>query len=189
MWRKSDDLRTQLEQFVLEPTESPRVNNTFCHVYLMEDLTFSLPLYGLDLAGFRDAMRVERSDSPSLPLDDLFPTQDGYVARHLSMNNPTMELVALRWWRTGNVRLTIPINFIQRSPYRPVQDPLFKTFVEIMGQTEYGSILNMDQWLFVLLTLMMRYVDLRDKLQSKDRSYGKIVFSNALTATPFIGME
>lgn len=56
MWRKSEDIRTRLREFVLNPTENPRTDNTFCHVYLMEDLTFSLPEYDLDLQQFRDAI-------------------------------------------------------------------------------------------------------------------------------------
>src|ERR1035441_7443542 len=56
-------------------------------------------------------------------------------------------------------------------------------------QGHYNSVLDLDQWLFELLTLTMRYVDLRDKLQAEECIYGKIVFSNAQSATPFIGIE
>lgn len=89
------------------------------------------------------------------------------------------------------MRLTIPINNIQFAPYQPIQDKLLNTFVEAMGRKrdEYRWILNLNQWLFVFLTLTGRYLDLRDKLDAKDRIFGKILFSNARSATPFIGME
>lgn len=43
MWRKSEELRTRLRDFILKPTEKPRSENTYCYVYLLTDLTLSLP--------------------------------------------------------------------------------------------------------------------------------------------------
>jgi hypothetical protein len=194
MWHKSENLRERLEKFVLKPTETEPTANTFCYIYLMEDLTMSLPEYGLDLAGFREAMRTETPHDMSIPLDNIYSTQDGFIARHYLQNNdPLNELITLRWWRSGNVRLTIPINYVNITPWieEAIFDDLFNDFRKIMGNKykEYRWILNLDQWLLGLLTLTGRYLDLRDKVDSKDRIYGKIVFSNVRLRTPFIGME
>jgi hypothetical protein len=193
MWRKSDDLRGRLSDFIFAPTENLRAENTYCYVYFMEDLTISLPEYELDLAGFRDAIKAESPDaSMSITLDNIYTTQDGFIARHLMFDNdPLHELASLRWWRTGNVRLTIPINYIQSSPLRLIQDVLYKRFAEAMGEQRkaYHWILNLDQWLVILVTLAGRYLNLRDKLNSAYPIYGKVVFSNVRSRTPFIGME
>ena len=193
MWRKSEDLRDRLRNFIFAPTESSRPENTCCYVYFMEDLTISLPEYQLDIAGFRDAIKTESPDSSmSIKLDNTYATQDGFIARHVMFDNdPLRELASLRWWHTGNVRLTVPINHIQDSPHRPIQDALYSRFVQSMGDRReaYQWILNMDQWLVALVTLTGRYLSLRDKLNSNRPIYGKIVFSNVRSSTPFIGME
>jgi hypothetical protein len=191
MWRKSEDLRSRLRDFILQPTENPQAENTCCYVYLMEDLTFSLPEYRLDLQGFREAMQIEGPEGPSMILDNLYATQDGFIARHVHDNDPLLELAGLRWWRNGNARFTIPLNFVPPpSENAPIDDPLLKTFIDSMGDNRrrYHRILNLDQWSFALFALTMRYLNLRDKLGAKGRLYGKIVFSNARKATPFLGM-
>jgi hypothetical protein len=53
----------------------------------------------------------------------------------------------------------------------------------------YQRVLNLDQWLFAVLALTQRYLDLRDLLRSTTPIYGKVLFSNAKTATPFIGTD
>src|SRR5260370_17712014 len=113
MWHKSESLRHRLQEFVLKPTDARGIENTICYVYFMEDLTMSLPEYGLDLTGFRDAVRTETPNDMSIALDNIYSTQDGFIGRHyLQANDPLNELISLRWWRSGNVRLTIPINYI-----------------------------------------------------------------------------
>ncbi|MGD1095877.1 MAG: ATP-binding protein, partial [Bryobacteraceae bacterium] len=193
MWRKSENLRGRLRHFIFEPTEDPRTQNTYCYVYFMEDLTFSLPEYQLNFAGFQEAIKTETPDpSMSITLDNIYTTQDGFIARHLMFNNdPLYELTSLRWWHTGNVRLTIPINYIQSSQHSLIQDTLYKRFAAAMGNQlkAYRSILNMDQWLVALVTLVGRYLHLRDKVNSDYPIYGKVIFSNARLRTPFIGME
>ncbi len=135
-------------------------------------------------------MRTESENTPSIPLDNIYATQDGFIARHFMFkNDPLNELASLRWWTTGNVRLTIPINFIRQ--HHLIQDDMFLRFVQMMGErrNEYRFILNMDQWLVMALTLAGRYLNLRDKLKAESPIYGKIIFSNARSTTPFVGME
>jgi len=192
MWRKSEDLRIRMRNFVLKPTEQTRSDSAYCYIYFMEDTTLSLPDYDLDLYDFREAIRTEGpSDQMSIVLDNIYATQDGFIARHLFKNDPLNELASLRWWRNGNVRLTLPINYIQIPVDMSVHDPLFKGFVEAMRdqRNAYRRILNMDQWLVMLMTLTGRFLNLRDKVESKDPINGKIIFCNARSATPFIGME
>jgi hypothetical protein len=191
MWRKSDELRTRFREFILKPTERARSEDTYCYVYLLADLTLSLPEYDLDFAGFKEAMRTDKADAPSIPLDNIYPTQDGFIARQVCVNDPLNELVSLRWWRNGNVRLTIPVNYINVSPNDFVRDELLNRFLAAMGKQrkEYNRILSLDQWLVTMMTMTGRFLDLRDWLKSTDPIYGKILFSNTRSSTPFIGME
>jgi hypothetical protein len=192
MWRKSKTLRNRLREFILTPIKESNTDITCCHVFLMEDTTLSTPEYDLDRLGFHEAVSVEVQGAMSIPLDNLYSTQDGYIGRHyMSDNDPLTELVSLRWWRNGNVKFTIPINQITISSSAPINDPLLNTFVEMMGRhrDQYHWILNLDQWLLAFLTLTVRFVDIRTKLNSKAPIYGKIVFSNAKSRIPFVGME
>jgi len=191
MWRKSDAIRTQLREFILKPTESRLTENTYCHVYLLEDLALSPHRYDLDIQGFKDAMQRDRTAGASMPLDNFHATQDGFIGRHLFNNNPLMDLVALRWWRNGNVRLTIPISPLYVSPERLHADERFRDFVSLMEEVTklQCRILNLDQWLFAVFALTHRYLDLRDVLGSKEPIYAKVVFSNARSSTPFIAMD
>jgi len=193
MWRKSEDLRNRLREFVLKPLDNSRLDASVSYIYLMEDMTLSLPDYNLDLAGFKASMSIETGKAMSIPLDNIYATQDGFIARHfLFQNDPLGELVSLRWWRNGNVRLTIPLNRVHVPPlYLPVSDPLLCRFVDVMKRRrkDYHWILSLDQWLVALLTLTGRYLDLRDKLKSTEHIFGKVVFSKVRSCTPFIGME
>jgi hypothetical protein len=69
-------------------------------------------------------------------------------------------------------------------------DEQFSRFVSLIGDSSklYHRLLNLDQWLFAVFALTQHYLDLRDTLGSKTPIYGKIVFSNAKNAIPFIGM-
>jgi hypothetical protein len=105
-------------------------------------------------------------------------------------NDPLNELLSLRWYRTGNVRLAIPLKSIENTIQRTKQDERFRKFVSVMGgrTRSYGRILNLDQWLISLILLTVRFLSLRDKLQSNRPISAKIIFSKTRNATPFIGV-
>ena len=126
-----------------------------------------------------------------MPLDSFFTTQDGFVCRHLYDNNPLSDLVALRWWRDGNVRLTIPIRQLYVTPQSLRTDKQFEKFVLLMGDFSklYHKVLDLNQWLFAVFALTHRYLDLRDLIASTEPIYAKFVFSNAKLGTPFIAMD
>jgi hypothetical protein len=43
-------------------------------------LSLCLPGYDLNFADFKDAMKTDKPGAPSIPLDNIYPTQDGFIA-------------------------------------------------------------------------------------------------------------
>jgi hypothetical protein len=192
MWHKSDDLRKALEDFILKPTAcNTDRQNQVCYVYLFSDLTFSNGDYDLSYSDFREALMTERDGAgPTLPFDSLFPTPDGFIARQVGTNDPLMELVALRWWRNGNVRLAIPISTLQPAFYEPPEDDRLAELLKAMGDARkhFHWILDLDQWLLLTVTLTSRFIALREKLQMTGPIFGKMLFTCMRGSTPFVGM-
>jgi hypothetical protein len=193
MWRKSEETKKELEAFILKPSSrNTNVATPFCYVYLLSDLTFSAPEFDLTFADFKDAIHIEKPESgPSINLDNVYSTPDGFMARHLADNDPLMELMSLRWWRNGNVRLTLPINLMQVPRYRPITDSLHAGFVTAMGvqADKYHKVLNLDEWLVCLFSLTARFLSLRERLGITGTIFGKTLFTNMRGATPFVGMS
>jgi Putative DNA-binding domain len=192
MWRKSEEGRRALEDFILKPTtRGSEVRSSICYVYLFADLTFSGADYALTYSEFREAMLTEKPESgPSLPLDSIYPTPDGFIARQVGTNNPLADLVALRWWRNGNVRLAIPLNRLQPSFIEPEDDERLGELIKAMGKARklYPWILDLDQWLLLVTTLTSRFIYLREKLQMTGAIFGKMLFTSMGGSTPFVGM-
>lgn len=193
MWRKSDSLRTRLADFVSQPVADIKVNNAYCYVYLMEDLTLSSVDEQLTISDFREAMTsTDQDDAASALLDNIYSTQDGFIARYgARSHDPLIELPSLRWWRNGNVRLTIPINLINVSSYSHTTNPLLKSFKKEMGSRsgDYHRVVDLDQWLAFLFALTYRFMRLRQRNCSTAQVSGKVALHNVRRVTPFISME
>jgi hypothetical protein len=190
LWRKSESVRIRLEEFILSPARTLVQGNPFCCIYLLSDPTFSGPEHSLSFSQFKDAMREIHDPGMAFDLDNIFPTQDGYSARCLSLNEPGLDLTGLRWWHNGNVRLTIPLNLLESS-FNGVYEGLHKEFIEIMDRKflqQRRRTLDLDEWLMVVLGLTGRYLDLRDSLKLKGPIWAKALFAKVRGDVPFIGM-
>jgi hypothetical protein len=196
MWRKAEVLKTRLANFVLEPVPKvPSISpGAYSYVYLIHDLSLSDSASGLSFAQFREAVSKERGTTIGMRLDNVFPTKDGYFARHYMGNNdPRHELISLRWWHDGNARLTIPVQQLRYSKAWSVHisSHMRELLVAIKANKgyEFDDVVDFGTWCLVLMMLTKHYFELRDCCGLKGPTHCKIVLSNVAGSIPFVPMQ
>lgn len=205
MWRKAENHKARLSEFILDPVSrnqsDPRCG-AYAYVYLLHDLSLGSANCGLSFQQFKAALDDGRANGKfPILLDNVFPTQDGYIARHyMGRNGPNDQLLSLRWWLNGNVRFTIPIEQVSSSDcWSPRSCPHLKILCEAMGvlpgkplpQNGYNldSVLDLGMLCFCIAALEQSYFALRDKCGLAGSVRTKAVLTGVRNAIPFIPMQ
>lgn len=114
LWRKGKEGREKLSNFLKKIPELPTVqkNSTWAFVYLVPNMNFPDPTIRLSYDKFclYTVQCNGNIDGPYTPMQSVYSTHGGYIARQVEKNDPGLACVSLRCWHGGVARLEIPIN-------------------------------------------------------------------------------
>lgn len=82
------------------------------HVFFMPAQGQPIPSRKLSFMQFSDIVKNKDDCISGLcaPMESVYTTTQGYVARQIKNNNPGAPTFTLRWWHDGVVRFDIPLN-------------------------------------------------------------------------------
>lgn len=109
-----------------------------------------------------------------------------------------MDLISLRWWHNGNVRLTIPIECVKyadrwRAESNPHLETLRTYLAKGASQPEFGyrydDVLDLGMWCYLLVALTQPYMSIRDHCSLQGPVHMKALFSNVRNGIPFVPMQ
>lgn len=170
LWRRGRDSRRKLARRLRRiPTVSKfEEGRTFLHLHLIPDPMGQRGFrHGLRFDEFvKLATRIETTDdggeayAPDVTFDNVYSSSDGFVARHISTNEPDLTVLTWRFRRDGSSTFTAPLNrydnssgeSVARSGHRCLVD-----LIEFMDTSGHGetSVLDMSQ-VFPLLASAIR---------------------------------
>jgi hypothetical protein len=194
MWRKSERYKAKLADLIDE-TVSSVPSGPCAHCLFLADPSLDHTGSSLSFEEFRKVLNAENADvQGSLPLDNVYPTQDGFIGRHyMGNNNPRSTLISIRWWHNGNARLTIPLAQVQYSRYWPRRSDnrleYLLTMIEKNAGYSADDVLDLGTWSYIMTLLAKRYLAVRDKCGLTGPLWAKIVVANVAGAIPFVPMN
>ena len=80
------------------------------------------------------------------PMQALQTTADGYLARQIDGNDPSLATLSFRWWHDGTARLDIPLNSYDFDSFSEVRDKhkYVDDFCELARRQGYSNIKIVD---------------------------------------------
>jgi hypothetical protein len=192
LWERGKNAREKLAAFLKEIPELSEADNswTWAHIFFIADPFFN-SFTTLKFEEFRDTMADPSGKlQTKAPMDNYFPTADGYIARQIGNNIPDRMQMTLRWYHGGNTRLTIPINVYDSSSfnmnYRPSEQKEF--FLSLVNKQRFESIRIADfsRFLIAFAALLNQYIELLRKSNHHGPVFSRIILTNTWRLSPFI---
>lgn len=139
----------------------------------------------------RGKSNPKRTHDAIMVYEDVYTTQDGYIARHVANNDPYYRLTTWRYFSDFSSCFTFPVNThglnVGRFPHYEHWDE----FVEICHQRGLKSANALDLiWIFACLADAFEKV--QDTLAAEgleQTTYFKLVFENVWRKVPFLDSE
>ena len=196
LWGRSARTRQRLEDFLTErPMLSVAEKSGLVHayVYFLADPHFAGHQCPLSFDQFTGVMgsASKQGCGAVVPFSNTFPTADGFVARQVKGNDPLLEGLTLRWWKDGNVRISIPINVYDFKTLTPKLDPRQLAFLEALRKQGFrgGRIAEFSIFILALAGVTDKYLELRNTLAMTGPFFGKIRLCDVWRIIPFISLD
>jgi hypothetical protein len=187
LWRRSDRARDLLtERLSRTPTLSEAESDApFCHIFFAPDAADEVDRWQeLTFDRFRSVLQARDTEGFSIPFDNFFASSEGWVARLVTDNNPSLRLLtweqSLDGWAFVSLPLSLP------SPMGVSQYHLVHKFAELTRTVPYKRILDLNVVCLALITIVAVYRRLRALIQGQARTVCKLRFENIWHIIPFL---
>lgn len=201
MWRRATRNAAQLETFLFQPvSEAPGHlrDAPVVHIYLFVSEMLEAGDVGLTYARFVEVLKgISNAHSPST-LTHFGSTHDGYVARvRYTSDGSKSEILSLRWWNNGSIRLTVPIRQISFTKvWRRESGDSFGVFQRLLkdapfhvaGENGYHGpdVLDLGSWVLTVVAMFGYYLGLHQSVQLTPELTCKVIVKGVRGYVPFL---
>jgi hypothetical protein len=181
--RRSEEALTDFlgEIPVLSKGEVPQPRS---YTYFLSDPYFAGPENDVGLSEFAAVMQAKEASFFSVSFDNIQPTADGFVARHVADNNPQTEVLTFRWWHNGNARISLPFGSALSPRSERAQN--FARECVAKGYTDPDRFVDITPLLPVLVSSMNKFLRLREMGRFSGEIYQKSYFRGFWRRVPFL---
>ena len=192
--RKAAERLSLLNEFI---DRSPAVSKAEEHQTFLHLLLFSDPFqllghwYDGSFEDFSSAMRA-----PPIPFDNIYTSQDGFVARQARGNSRDMRLFTWEFGRSCNSFVTLPLSEVDLDPtgdstHSRGQSPQYDhgdRFASLLARKglESGSVLNLNIVLAMIAAIVPRHRTLAGQAGVRGPFYLRARIENTWRLIPFI---
>ena len=195
LWKRGSDRKIKLRNFL---TTTPAIPNSqsdssWAYIFLKPSQSQKGPLKKLSFKDFSEVLgaeNVKTMNRVKMPFDGIYSTSDGFIARNIGTNDPSLATTTFRWWHDGTVRLDIPLNkydfftFLSNSEKYKNGDDYYRLANE-MGY-EYIDIVDYSIFWVITASMMSVYLQILDLLGDKRDVYSCFTIKNLFHTIPFI---
>lgn len=197
LWERGARTRQRLKDFLSErPTlsEEEKSGPLHAYVYFLADPLHVGHHFPLAYDEFASVMKASAADSQSVivfSLPNTYPTSEGFIARQVEGNDPTIETLTFRWWSNGNVRISIPINTYDFKASKGKLDQLQLEFLHAIESRGYksGRIAEFSLLVAIIAAMADKYLRLRKSMKIREPFFGKIRIYDTWRVIPYINMR
>lgn len=193
---KSERARQRLEEFTSTTYTRAKSEDEipWVEVFLIRDSLLRPEYFDLTLDRFREIL-VDASHRPGIrvPFDNFFPARGGFVARQVAGNDPFFRTATLRWWRSGNVRISLPLSVFD-GMHNAQLEARYRSaarFYEIAEKWGFSSpkAVDVTTLLHMLGGLIASFEALRAALGDTTNLVFRVIIENTWRVSAFIDSE
>ncbi len=134
LWRRGDQRRKALAELLEEEPEisEGEENVSYLELFILPDLFNEKNLISrIDFTKFSELMSYKGDHFGGIPFDNTFTFPGGFIARHISTNDPYNLLFSWKYKRDCSSKITIPLSSVKLGEY---ENP-----IEFLSGYDYGE--------------------------------------------------
>lgn len=196
LWSRGNVTRQRLADFLTGlpklSEEEAKAGRAWGYVYFLSSPDFTCNHFNLSFHDFYEIMaRKSDKDYPSIPLENVFATTDGFLARQTMGNDPLLHLLDFRWWIDGRARATLPVNVYDFDSVGPDLDPRQRGFLQLIRSQGFrgGRIAEMSLFMALLGGVVLKFLLLRKRLGITGTFFGKVRLCGMWRIVPFMDFK
>jgi len=197
LWKRGNNHRNKKTEFL---TKIPRLpdsqsDSPWVHIFFSPSESQLSPSVKLKFDEFSQI--VTNSDQSILgvhaPMQAINTTSDGFIARQIKGNDPSLASLSIRWWHDGSVRLDIPLNAYDFSSFLDTHEKnkYAKQYCDLACDAGYKQIKIVDYSIFVqaAASLTNCYIHMLNATNDKRDVYSCFSLRNVFHTSPYVDSE
>lgn len=194
LWRRGKEFEKALLNFSFQTPKLPPTqnNSSWIYIYLIPDHSSSKPEAKLEFDDFKKIATNKHNEvyGVNVPMDSVYTTTDGFIARHINSNYPGNATLTLRWWHDGRCRFEIPLNTFNKENFilNSSKNKSTEQFIQCINDHGFENEIIVDYSLLIQTIAAMSnfYVHLTNITKDQRYILSSFKIINVLNTIPFV---
>ncbi len=197
LWRRGAKHQKKITQFLKSLPDLPEAQSdtAWAHIYFRPAQHQVGPEKKLSFKEFSEIIKNEEGDALGVwsPMQALQTTANGYFARQIAGNDPSLATLSFRWWHDGRARLDIPLNSYDLKEFADMngKHKYVEEFCGLARIQGYSKIKIVDYSLLTqtLASLSNLYLQVLNFTGDERDTYSCFTLRNVFFTSPYVDSE
>lgn len=193
LWKRGEAKKSSVLKFLNNLPELPasQSESQWAHIFIKPSESQLPPSKLLSFNEFSKFVTNINSSVKGInaPMQSVSATVDGYIARQIDSNDPSLVSLTIRWWHDGTVRFDIPLNnYGLMELVSNTKNDYALDFYNVATRTGYKELKVIDYSIFstVLFSLVNVYLHILKLRDDKRSFYSSFHLKNIFYTSPYI---
>lgn len=194
LWKRGNEKQKKITEFLTHIPTLPDSQSEapWVHIYFKPAQGQLGPSKHLSFSDFSSIVRNTNSKVVGVhaPMQGVNSTADGYVARQIEGNDPSLSTLTLRWWHEGIARFDIPLNLFDLEGFfeTHVKNKYGEDYCKLAFQSGFSNIKIVDYSVFVqaVSSLANCYLHMLNVTEDSRDVYSCFTLRNVFHTSPFV---
>ena len=194
LWKRGNDHQEKLKRALTNIPKLPECQSKlpFAHIYFKPSDGQLPPKKKLE---FDEFVRIVTNSDKKIfgvhaPMQAINTTVNGFVARQIEGNDPSLASLSLNWWHDGTVRFDIPLNVYDFSRFLDTHETnkYAKQYCQLAHSNGYQEMKIVDYSIFfqTATSLVNCYLHMLDSTDDKRDVFSCFTLRNVFQTSPFV---
>jgi hypothetical protein len=197
LWKRGKSHKDEVTRFLTTLPELPpnQQSSPWIHIYLKPAEGQTAPSKKLSFDDFSKIIKNLNHEVKGMhaPMQAIYTTVGGYIARQIKNNDPNLALLTFRWWNDGRVRFDIPLNECDIEDLSS-NNPNYKhakRYCDIAHSLGYKQtkVVDYTNLIFAVGCLTNTYIHLLKHLDDNRDTYSCFNIRNVFHTSPYIDAQ
>lgn len=194
LWKRGNEKKSKVAEFLTSTPALPSSQSElpWAHIYFKPSQGQLGPPEELTFAQFSNIVRNANKTVIGVhaPMQGINSTADGFVARQIDKNDPSLATLTFRWWHNGMARLDIPLSCFDIARFLEThkKNKYARDYCILADEAGYSTIKIVDYSLFVqaVASLVNSYLHLLKVTEDTRDIYSCFTLRNVFHTSPFV---
>lgn len=194
LWKRGKTHQDEIIRFFRNIPELPEVQQStpWVHIYFKPAEGQPGPKKKLTFNDFSKIIRNKNHevDGMHAPMQAIYTTVGGYIARQTSKNNPNLALLTFRWWNDGRARLDIPLNQYDLDSFSENKEryKYSAQYCNLARELGYEDTKVVDYSILLLAAACLTnvYIHMLEHIEDDRDTYSCFTVRNVFHTSPYI---